>query len=99
MPEDITSHSFIVSWKEPGEGGGATEISEYIVLWKSDYGSGTNLTKHTKINIQPLTPNTEYTVFVAASVNQMRAGEFDNISVITRKFTIRKCQESNFNNW
>ena len=90
MAEEITSHLFIVSWKESGEGGGATEISEYILFWESDNCSDTIITENTKINIQLLTSNTEYTVFVAVIGNQMIAGEFDNTKVITRKLATMK---------
>jgi len=88
LVEEITSQSFIVNWEEPDEGGGAREIKEYNVTWRSNHNScGSKIVNETNTTVLGLLSNTKYEVFVAASVDDVIVGESGVINVTSCKFS------------
>ena len=72
----IDSSSFTVNWQAPGEGGGALEINDYIVVWTAnDSTQGLiAVAGDTQGSVGNLTSNTAYTLSVSASVDGKVAG-------------------------
>ena len=81
-PESATDSSFVITWQPPSEGGGAAAVKRYLIQWSGDskdnqtFVSGDLATT----TINSLTPNTNYSVTVAAENTNQSVGEVSSVA-------------------